>query len=147
MLHEAVAQLRCSNVRRVRFLLAAGFVSLLFVLMHCVPSHAQVKPTPTPTKPTPTATRKPTPTATKKPAPTATKKPTPTATKKPTPTATKKPTPTATGKPTPTPTRTPAPTATSSEPGLKDPVGSASNYQSLRADDLTAMTSTPFGLG
>ena len=148
MLHEAEARLRCSNVRRVRFVLTAGFVGLLLILVHCVPSNAQVKPTPTPTKkPTPTATKKPTPTATRKPTPTATKKPTPTATQKPTPTATRKPTPTATQKPTPTPTKTPTPTATGPEPGLKDPVGSASNYQSLRSDDLTAMTSTPFGGG
>ncbi len=58
MLHETEARLRCSNVRRVRFVLTAGFVGLLLILVHCVPSHAQVKPTPTPTKkPTPTATR------------------------------------------------------------------------------------------
>jgi hypothetical protein len=31
------------------------------------------------------------------------------------------------------------------EPGLKDPVGSASNYQSLRADDLTILSFTQFG--
>jgi hypothetical protein len=98
-------------------------------------------PTPTATeKPTPTATEKPTPTATEKPTPTATEKPTPTATEKPTPTATEKPTPTATRKPTSTPTRAPAPTPVGPEPGLKDPVGSASNYQSLRADDLTFFT-------
>ena len=109
-------------MRRVRFVLTPGFVSLLLILVHCVPSHAQVKPTPTPTR---------------KPTPTATRKPTPTPTKKPTPTPTKKPTPTATQKPTPTPAKTPTPTATGPEPGLKDPVGSASNYQSLRGDDLT----------
>jgi Cornifin (SPRR) family len=135
-------------------------VALLIILVHCTPSHAQVKPTPTATKkPTPTATKTPTPTPTK--TPTATKKLTPTATKTPTPTATKKPTPTHTKTPTPTHTKTPTPTATKKriptptqtpmlmgpQPGLKDPLGSASNYQSLRADDLTVMTADAFGGG
>lgn len=71
MLHKAVAQLPSSNVRRGRLVLTPGFVGLLLILVHCAPSHAQLK---------------------------------------------------------------------GPEPGLKDPVGSASNYQSLRADDLTAFT-------
>jgi hypothetical protein len=66
--HEAVAQLWCSRVRRVRFVLTSGFVASLLILVLYQPSHAQL---------------------------------------------------------------------TGPEPGLKDPVGSASNYQSLRADDLT----------
>jgi hypothetical protein len=129
-------------MRTTGFIPALGLVGVLLIMAHCIPSYAQVKPTPTPTpyKPTPTPTRKPTPTPTKKPTPT----PTP---YKPTPTPTRKATPTASAKPTPKSTGTPTPSATGAEPGLRDPVGSASNYQSLRADNLSVMTAAPFGLG